>query len=224
MIWHLALAVTILSHSTSVQVVSAKDPNIVIVMTDEHNYKTLGYYRDQLSNDQAFIWGDDIKVTTPNINSIAQDGALYTHFFASSPMCTPSRASFLTGLYPPATGAAENHAAMNSNLVTFAQVLTDSGWDTGFVGKFHLNGRILPGWSAEGESVFGYTSTKYLYNRGHCKYKLLDCKFNNTKETYYSLNVCLMNGLTPQSNSLMKKMAKIPGMIGPKRVNRNLQV
>ena len=131
-------------------------------MTDEHNYKTLGCYRDQLEKEQAFIWGEGVAVQTPNINSIANDGALYTHFFANSPMCTPARASFLSGIYPPATGAAENHAPMNKHIVTFAQILKDNGWDTSFVGKWHLNGHARPGWSSEGESVFGFDSTKYL--------------------------------------------------------------
>ena len=141
---------------------SAKDPNIVIIMTDEHNYRTLGCYRDQLSTNQAFIWGEGVKVDTPNIDSLAHEGALFTHFFASSPMCTPSRASFLSGLYPPATGAAENHAPMNSDTLTFAHILKENGWETGYVGKWHLNGSPSPGWSSEGKSVFGFNSTKYL--------------------------------------------------------------
>jgi uncharacterized sulfatase len=51
---------------------------------------------------------------------------------------------------------------MNKETVTFAQILNDNGWETGYVGKWHLNGKPRPGWSSEGENVFGFTSTKYL--------------------------------------------------------------
>ena len=74
-----------------------------------------------------------------------------------------SRASFVSGLYPPATGAAENHAPMTKDTVTFAQILMEHGWDTGFVGKWHLNGEAHPGWSNDTQPVFGFNSTKYMY-------------------------------------------------------------
>ncbi|MGJ8651605.1 MAG: sulfatase-like hydrolase/transferase, partial [Opitutaceae bacterium] len=79
-------------------------PNLLIIHTDEHSFRTLGCYRDLMSKDQAEIWGEGNVVETPNIDSIADQGAIAANYYASSPVCTPSRASLITGLYPQATG------------------------------------------------------------------------------------------------------------------------
>lgn len=83
----------------------AEKPNILIIYTDEHNFRTLGCYRELLPDDQAFVWGEGVKVETPNIDLLASEGLLCTSFYAASPVCTPSRAAFMTGLYPHTTGA-----------------------------------------------------------------------------------------------------------------------
>jgi uncharacterized sulfatase len=75
-------------------------PNLVIVYTDQHNFRTIGAYRDIMSHDQAFVWGDDVSVDTPNLDALAKRGALFSNFYAASALCTPSRSSFMTGLYP----------------------------------------------------------------------------------------------------------------------------
>ena len=111
-------------------------PNIVIVYTDEHNLRTLGSYRALMDDAQAHIWGPDVKVDTPNIDSIAEDGALFTNFYTASPLCTPSRGTFMTGTYPSLNGADKNDARMNDDAVTFAQVLQQElGYYTGYIGK-----------------------------------------------------------------------------------------
>ena len=48
-------------------------PNVIIIQTDEHNLRTLGCYRKHMSEDQAFIWGKDVMVETPHIDSLAKD-------------------------------------------------------------------------------------------------------------------------------------------------------
>ena len=73
-------------------------PNVIIIQTDEHNLRTLGCYREHMSEDQAFIWGKDVMVETPHIDSLAKDGLICTNYFAASPVCTPSRASWVSGL------------------------------------------------------------------------------------------------------------------------------
>ncbi|MCB1236621.1 MAG: sulfatase-like hydrolase/transferase, partial [Verrucomicrobiae bacterium] len=72
-------------------------PNVLIIQTDEHNFRTLGCYRALLPPDQAFIWGEGVKVDTPHIDSIAARGAICTRYYATSPVCTPSRAALMTG-------------------------------------------------------------------------------------------------------------------------------
>ena len=145
----------------------AEKPNILIIYTDEHNFRTLGCYRDLLPDDQAFVWGEGVEVETPNIDGLARDGLLCTSFYAASPVCTPSRAAFMTGLYPHMTGAPQNNLPMYDSVVTFAEILRRKGYATGYVGKWHLDGMAKPGW--EPERKFGWEDNRYMFNRGHWK-------------------------------------------------------
>jgi arylsulfatase A-like enzyme len=145
----------------------SEKPNILIIYTDEHNFRTLGCYRDLLPEDQAFIWGEGVAVETPNIDLLARDGLLCTSYYAASPVCTPSRAAFMTGLYPHATGAPQNNLPMDDSVLTFAEILRRNGYTTGYVGKWHLDGLAKPGW--EPERKFGWEDNRYMFNRGQWK-------------------------------------------------------
>jgi uncharacterized sulfatase len=167
----------------------AGQPNLLIIHTDEHNFRTLGCYRDQLSPEQAFVWGKGVAVETPHIDSIARDGALFTSYYAASPVCTPSRASFVTGLYPIATGSPVNDMPLLDEMVTFAEILKRNGYATSYIGKWHLDGHDKPGW--EPVRNFGFTDNRYMYNRGHWKIFEADGdgakvvgKFNPAKNQY----------------------------------------
>lgn len=149
-------------------------PNLVIIYTDEHNFRTLGCYRELLSEEEGFVWGKGVKVDTPHIDSIADAGTLLTSFYVATPVCSPSRASILSGLYPHATGVPVNDVPMNDDVLTFAEVLRRSGYATSFIGKWHLDGEAKPGWAPERK--FGFEDNCYMYNRGHWK------KFEETAE------------------------------------------
>ena len=105
---------------------SVETPNILWICTDQQRYDTIG----ALGNPY---------VSTPNIDSLVADGVAFTHAYCQSPICTPSRASFLTGMYPSAT-----HVSGNGNdyfpetypLIT--RTLADIGYDCGLIGKLHL--------------------------------------------------------------------------------------
>jgi arylsulfatase A-like enzyme len=148
-------------------------PNVIIIQTDEHNLRTLGCYREQMSPEQAFVWGKGNKVDTPHIDSLARDGLICTNYFASSPVCTPSRASWVSGLYPQATGSPSNNLPLNDSIVTFAEVLRKRGYATSYLGKWHLDGDAKPGW--EPARKFGFSDNRFMFNRGHWK------KFEMTK-------------------------------------------
>jgi uncharacterized sulfatase len=164
---HHHLAICALALFGNSLLAEAAGPNLLIIHTDEHNFRTLGCYRDQLSEDQAFIWGKGVAVETPNIDSLAKDGALCTSFYAASPVCTPSRASFITGLYPVATGSPVNDMPLHDHMVTFAEVLKHNGYATSYVGKWHLDGKAKPGWAPARK--FGFEDNRYMFNRGHWK-------------------------------------------------------
>ena len=129
---HILFIVVVLSSSL---VFAQEDkPNLIIIYTDEHNFRTIGAYRDILRRDQAFIWGNGSAVKTPHLDSLAKEGALLTNFYVVAPLCTPSRASFMTGLYPIATGASGNNDPLDTDMTTFAEILKKKkGYMTGIV-------------------------------------------------------------------------------------------
>jgi len=108
-------------------------PNIVLIVTDNQSEKVLGAYGN-----------DDIK--TPHIDSLARDGMLFHHAFSASGVCSPTRATLMTGLMPSQHGV---HNAMPSQFEiedwaaieeyrNLPQTLSESGYATGLVGKYHL--------------------------------------------------------------------------------------
>ena len=133
---------------------SNQKPNLLIIHTDEHNFRTLGCYRDLLSNDQAFVWREGLKVETPNIDWLAQNGVLFSKCYATTPVCGPSRGSFVTGIYPQHTGVTKNDVPMHDEMITFAEILQGKGYFTGYIGKWHLDGEGKPQW--EPERNFGF--------------------------------------------------------------------
>jgi arylsulfatase A-like enzyme len=140
---------------------------VLIIHTDEHNFRTLGCYRALLPPEAAFVWGKDAKVETPHIDWLAEHGALCDRFYTVSPVCTPSRASFVSGRYPQNTGAHNNNLYLQKDVVTFAEVLGRNGYTTGYAGKWHIDGPAKPGWAMGPE--FGFADNRYMYNRGHWK-------------------------------------------------------
>ncbi len=147
-------------------------PNLLVLQTDEHNFRTLGAYRALLSRAQAEPWGEGIKVDTPHLDWLAARGAIADRYYATSPVCTPSRAALMTGRYPQNTGAIRNDLPLRDDQVTFAEVLRRAGYATGYAGKWHLDGDGRPGWAPARK--FGWDDNRYMFNRGHWKKFLED--------------------------------------------------
>ncbi|WOH36620.1 sulfatase [Thalassotalea fonticola] len=144
----------------------AERPNVVVIMTDEHNFRTLGAYRKLMSKEQGEMWGKEV-VETPNIDWLADNGAIATSFYSSAPVCTPARGSFFSGMYPQNNGAVQNNVPLREDAITFAHILKDKGYATGYIGKWHLDGGAKPLWAPE--RSFGFDDNRYMYNRGHWK-------------------------------------------------------
>ncbi|NIJ44895.1 putative sulfatase [Wenyingzhuangia heitensis] len=159
------LGVLLLSN-LSTQAQKNKKPNIVWVITDEHNFRTLGCYRDLMEPEQAKQWGDKV-VDTPNLDWLASNGAMFTSMYASSPVCSPSRSSMFTGQYPHTVNMSVNNNVIDKSYPTIANVLNKEGYKTGYVGKWHLSGESKPGWAPE--ASHGFVNNRYMFNRGHWK-------------------------------------------------------
>jgi arylsulfatase A-like enzyme len=154
--------------------VPADAPNLLVIQTDEHNFRTLGCYRDTLAPEQAFIWGKQAEVKTPNIDWLARHGALCTSFYATTPVCSPSRAALISGRYPQNTPVVTNNIPLSDEVVTFAELLRRQGYATGYVGKWHLDGSGKPQWQPKRN--FGFADNRFMFNRGHWK------KFEDTPD------------------------------------------
>lgn len=130
-------------------------PNLLVVYTDQQNRWTVGAYGDR-------------NASTPHLDSLAKEGAVFNNFFTVHGMCTASRGSFLTGRYPHAHGAFYNQVPLNKTEKTLAALLQEQGYDTGYAGKWHLNGKEWPGW-IEGADAMGFSDSQFMYNGGHFK-------------------------------------------------------
>jgi arylsulfatase A-like enzyme len=102
-------------------------PNILIFMTDQQRFDSLGCY------------GCD-KVDTPVLDRLAQEGALFERCYVNSTICTPSRASMLTGRPVPGHGVHRLHDCLPKQLVMFPERLRDAGYKTALIGKQHVSG------------------------------------------------------------------------------------
>jgi arylsulfatase len=103
----------------------AERPNILIICTDQQRTDTLGCYGNRF-------------VSTPNIDRLAREGAVFENAFVQSPICSPSRGSFLTGRYPRTTRLRQNGQIIPPDEKPISRLLADAGYLAGLVGKFHL--------------------------------------------------------------------------------------
>ncbi len=104
----------------------ATRPNVILIMADDMGYGDVGFLGGAAKD-------------TPHLDRLAGDGVVLSHFYAAAPVCSPTRASFLTGRHPSrmgVTGANEGHLPHAE--ITIAEGLRDAGYATGFFGKWHL--------------------------------------------------------------------------------------
>ena len=130
----------------------ASKPNILWICTDQQRYDTI----HALGNEH---------IQTPNIDRLCAEGVAFTHAHCQSPICTPSRSSFLTGLYASTVHGSRNGNAYfpaNERVKLITKRLADAGYDCGLSGKLH----IASAWNGEEERVDdGYR--QFWYSHSH---------------------------------------------------------
>jgi arylsulfatase A-like enzyme len=109
----------------------AKRPNVVFILIDDLGYGDLASYGHPV-------------IKTPNIDNLARQGMKFTQFYSASPLCSPSRAAFLTGRTPFRTGIKSwipegQGIYLHKEEKTLAGILKDNGYQTFMAGKWHLN-------------------------------------------------------------------------------------
>ena len=111
----------------------ARRPNIVFLLVDDLRFDELACTGHPFAQ-------------TPAADRLAREGATFANAFATTPLCSPSRAAFLTGLYSHTNGIVDNVArnALSHQLITWPRLLHDSGYRTAFLGKWHMGNDDSP--------------------------------------------------------------------------------
>ena len=105
---------------------AARPLNVVFILSDDHRYDFMGFM------------GKPSFLKTPNMDRMAKGGAHLKNAFVATALCSPSRASILTGLYAHNHGVVNNQSLEASNLIYFPQYLQQAGYKTAFIGKWHM--------------------------------------------------------------------------------------
>ncbi|NJC28330.1 sulfatase-like hydrolase/transferase [Neolewinella antarctica] len=145
-----------------------KLPNLLIVLSDQHSYDMLGTY-------------GNTQIKTPNLDRFAAEGIRFDRAFTNQPVCTPYRGMIMSGMQPLKNGAFINDAPLLPNKTKLlAQVLKDKGYQTAYIGKWHLLGgerdRPIP----EGDLRYGFD--KVLTNNCHVDFRAGKAFFWNEKD------------------------------------------
>jgi N-acetylglucosamine-6-sulfatase len=100
--------------------------NVIFILTDDHRYDAMGFLHPQ-------PW-----LKTPNLDLLAREGAHLKNGFVTTALCSPSRASILTGVYAHRHGIVDNNTAIPPNTRFFPELLRNAGYKTAFIGKWHM--------------------------------------------------------------------------------------
>lgn len=111
----------------------SRPPNFLVIVADDHGWDDLGCYAHPV-------------VKTPNLDRLARDGVRFTHCFTTAPLCSPGRGAVMTGLYPHVSGVTRlvqgdiaDEASLSPNIWTFANGLSEIGYENAAARKWHLS-------------------------------------------------------------------------------------
>ena len=140
-------------------------PNVVIVLPDQWRAQASGYAGDP-----------NLQGKTPHLDSLAAESMNFTHAVSCCPVCTPYRASLITGQYPLTHGLFLNDVCLSTRATSIAQAYTQAGYDTAYIGKWHLDGH--------GRSAYIPPERR----QGFDYWKVLECTHAYNRSPYYADN------------------------------------
>lgn len=167
----------VFAQKSSTRAIAAK-PNIILIVADY-----MGYADIQLFG--------QTEIKTPFLRVLASEGIRYSNFYAAAPVCSPSRAAILTGIYPEKTGVTDNisrnAAGLTPQFPSIATTLKNAGYTTALIGKWHLGFTRESSPNANGfQTFFGFRdwSIDYYSHRN----------ISNTEGLFYNSNPVAVNG------------------------------
>jgi len=101
-------------------------PNIIYIMTDDQARRTVSAYEGAINQ-------------TPNIDRLADEGAIFMNSFVANSICNPSRAAILTGAHSQKNGVVGNASPWDNSQTVFPRLLQEAGYTTALIGKWHMN-------------------------------------------------------------------------------------
>ena len=131
-------------------------PNVLIILTDQWRAQATGY-------------AGDPNISTPNLDSLAAKSVNFTNAVSGMPVCSPFRASLITGQRPLTHGVFMNDVQLDTAAVTLGKIFSKAGYDTGYIGKWHLDGHgrlsfIPPGERRQGFDFWKGNECTHDYN------------------------------------------------------------
>ncbi len=110
------------------RIAGARPRNVVLILTDDHRYDAMSFLKARPFPE------------TPNLDAMAAQGVLFRNAFVTTSLCSPSRASILTGLYAHRHRVVDNNNPVPAGTTFFPQYLQEAGYETAFIGKWHMGG------------------------------------------------------------------------------------
>ncbi|MFP3903061.1 MAG: sulfatase, partial [Armatimonadota bacterium] len=127
---------------------------------------------DQQRQDTLQVYGNDL-MDTPHLDAVADESIVFDNAYVTQPVCTPSRSSIMTGLYPHTCGCTENNIPLTREYETIAEMLPEE-YATGYFGKWHLGDEVIAqhGFEKNWVSTEEYHAhkTRELYKTRHSSY------------------------------------------------------
>lgn len=149
-------------------------PNLLFIYTDEQAFNTLAAY-------------GNTQIAMPNLNRLAAQSTVFDQTYVTQPVCTPSRSTLLTGLYPHTSGMTENNLRLRDDIPCLPEMLTRGTYATAHHGKWHLGDEL---YAQHGFQE--WVGIEDGYNRWNA-----EGKDRNICSAYY--HYLIKNGFTPQN-------------------------
>ena len=141
---------------------SQSRPNVLVILSDQWRASSFSYQGNP-------------NVVTPNIDKLASEGMNCYNAVSGIPVCSPFRATLMTGQRPLTNGVFMNDVLLDTNAVSLAKVMAKAGYKTAYIGKWHLNGNERSSFIPKGNRRQGF---QY--------WKVLECTHNYNHSIYYA--------------------------------------